>query len=131
MLARSKRDAMILSTTLLSSILLLQRRKRQQALSSGGIRASDAASLRRGLVLGQSAGTSKPEPRVSLDGDIASGRGGQPSDNAKDSSDHRGDAVGEEGRHSFSTAVKQFSAPRQVHEGDPGPNSVLWCLLVV
>ncbi|CAM9962365.1 unnamed protein product [Scytosiphon promiscuus] len=98
-----------------------QRKKRQQALSSGGIRASDAASLSRGLVSGgpgiasrrssaDEVGVGPGEGEMHLVNGLL--RGFQPSlldGNRDDDQDETSNA--------FSPSVKQFSAPRQV-EGD-------------
>ncbi|CAM9466109.1 unnamed protein product [Ectocarpus sp. 6 AP-2014] len=93
-----------------------QRKRRQQALSSGGIRASDAASLSRGLVSSGASSHRRPSLNIVHAGDgggpehPSSGDGDQgPEDSLLDGN--------EEPYNSFSPSVKQFSAPRQV-EGD-------------
>ncbi|CAM9892791.1 unnamed protein product, partial [Ectocarpus sp. 12 AP-2014] len=93
-----------------------QRKRRQQALSSGGIRASDAASLSRGLV---SSGTGSHR-RPSLNSVDAVDGGGPAHPSSGDGDQGPEDSLldgNEEPYNSFSPSVKQFSAPRQV-EGD-------------
>ncbi|CAM9896551.1 unnamed protein product, partial [Ectocarpus sp. 8 AP-2014] len=93
-----------------------QRKRRQQALSSGGIRASDAPSLSRGLV-SSGAGSHR---RPSLNSVDAGDGGGPAHPSSGDGDQGPEDSLldgNEEPYNSFSPSVKQFSAPRQV-EGD-------------
>ena len=93
---------------------LVQRKRRQQALNAGGIRASDAASLSRGIIFGNSR---IPQQHPSEDGVASGGRSAAPGPGTlgdADEGEGRDPAdEGEEG-YSFSPSVKQFSAPRQV-----------------
>lgn len=98
-------------------------KRRHHALSAGGIRASDAASLSRGVI---SAGSNVPQ-HGSGKGQVREVKESPSGATEGDSSQERkgrkggvGRGLGEAGevdatgQHDFSPAVKQFSAPRQV-----------------